>query len=58
MLVRIKNKVLNFKKAKDGWYEAKGFVIDPNKTVCKTDPWYADYMCDAPAHKFNILNVS
>ncbi len=50
-----------FTKANDGWYECKrdtgiGFAINPNMTVCKTDPWYASYVADAPKHEFKIVD--
>ena len=44
-----------FELASDGWYQCQGYAINPDKTVCVTDPWFADYVCSAPRHEFKIL---
>ncbi|MCB1713215.1 MAG: hypothetical protein KDH96_12310 [Candidatus Riesia sp.] len=60
MKVRIKNEVVEFTKSKDGWYEnkTKHLAINPEKSYCVTDPWYADHICDAPTHEFEILDTN
>lgn len=57
MIVEIEDmEIIEFKLASDGWYEYSpkcgiGLAINPTKTICVTDPWEADYICDAPTHK-------
>ncbi len=58
-----KDEELIFTRAPDGWWEynnkgelpGNGYAINPKKTTCVTDPWYADYICDAPEHKILSL---
>jgi hypothetical protein len=42
----------------DGWYECDGLAINPSKTRCVTSPWYGDGFCEAPEHKFKIIEES
>jgi len=44
-----------FELASDGWWECKNYIINPAKTKCRTDPWFADYICPAPEHEFKII---
>lgn len=53
--VKINDQYLIFTEGKDGWYEANGYTINPNKTECQTYPWYADHVCEVPKHEFTIL---
>ena len=56
--VGVKGRVLKFKRSKkDGFYEAVGkdISIQPDLSGCYVDPWYADYVCEAPAVPFKVL---
>jgi hypothetical protein len=61
MKAEIENKgIIEFTLASDGWYEYKpqignGLSINLSKTKCITDPWEADYICEAPTH--NIIKI-
>ena len=57
MKVRVNNKEMVFKKAEDGWFENKehNLAINPEKTICRTDPWLGDAFAPAPLHEFEII---
>lgn len=56
MQVNVNGSELVFDKQPDGWFTntINRLAISPDKTTCITDPWYADYVSEAPTHNFTI----
>lgn len=50
--------VLTFSKSIDGWWinTEYNLAINEAKTVCVTDKWYSDYLCEAPTHEFKVID--
>lgn len=52
--------IISFTEDSDGWFINTEYdlAINPSHTLCITHPWYADYICEPPQHKFEIIEDS
>lgn len=59
-LAEVDGKTIEFEEQSDGWFVnlVHQLAIDPEMTVCVTDPWYADHICEPPTHPFEIISRS
>jgi hypothetical protein len=60
LIVEVNDNIHEFEEQSDGWFSCvpQQLAINPDLTVCVTDPWYADHVCEAPTHQFQILSRS
>lgn len=49
---------LSFTQVDDNWYvnTTESLAVDTVNNLCITHPWFADYLCEAPVHEFEIIN--
>lgn len=60
IIAEVDDKHVEFEEQNDGWFISlvHQLAIHPDLTVCVTDPWYADHICEAPTHPFEIISRS
>lgn len=59
IIVEVCDKQMQFDQAIDGWFvnSDHNLAINSDITICVTDPWHADHICEPPTHSFRVVSI-